>query len=530
MTMTETRPRDDAGHDEPAPPDVPTAPTREGGLLGLFGSGDPSVLGRLWIGTALLFLLGSALLGTLIQVEGLKVDTADLFSVKAYPYAFSLQWVAAVFLAAIPLFIGVATIVVPRQLGTRTVAFPRAAAAAYWAYALGGGMVVLSYLIKGGPFGSNEKAVDLFLASLAMVCVALILASVTLATTVVGYRPPGMWLHRVPAFSWSILVAATLWIANLAVVGGLLVLLYVDHRYRAFNLTGPGDIDKWLTVARTQPMVYAIGIPVLGFAADVVPVLTGRRLSRHGVVIGGIGAMGALSFGGWAVAQVINPDVNHELLYVAMGIAVAFPALLVLGGVLECLAKGRPRFAPPLLFALLSLLLFVAAVIAGAVRVVHPFHLVGTTADTSVMVLVVAAAVIAAIGAVHWWWPQILGQAPRTLLGSLAALAFFVGGGLWGVALLVAGFLDEPFVQQGIGYAPRDGVEALNGVAMVGAALFTLGVLVFVANVLGTLSRDQDAEIPADPWDGATLEWAPDPAAVPVASPTPLLDQKEAGA
>ena len=98
-----------------------------------------------------------------------------------------------------------ATIVVPNQVGAESIAFPRAAAAAFWTYLIGGGMVVVSYLINGGPFGGNDKGVDLFLASLGMVVVALVLASICLATTVLALRTTGMSLARVPLFAWSML-------------------------------------------------------------------------------------------------------------------------------------------------------------------------------------------------------------------------------------------------------------------------------------------------------------------------------------
>jgi cytochrome c oxidase subunit 1 len=81
----------------------------------------------------------------------------------------------------------------------------------------------------------------------------------------------------------------------------------------------------------------------------------------------------------------------------------------------------------------------------------------------------------------------------------------------------------------------EDGVEALNGLWTAGAALGALGaLLVLVALVTGRGKADGD--VPADPWDGHTLEWAtaspPAPGGPgpiePVTSATPLLDRKEA--
>ncbi|MGI8661878.1 MAG: cbb3-type cytochrome c oxidase subunit I [Acidimicrobiales bacterium] len=529
MTMTETRP---SAAPAPTPDDRGDAATvgRQPGLISVFGSGDPAVIGRLWIGTSVLFTLGGLVLAALIGAESLKTLTFNVLGRDTYFQAFSLDHVGLVFLAAIPMLIGVGTIVVPRQVGADTVAFPRAAAAAYWAYLLGGVMTVASYLINGGPGGGSVEGVDLFLVALAMVCAALILASICLVTTVLALRPAGLTLDRVPAFAWSILVAATIWIAGLAVLVGVLGVLYVDHRYRAFNLGdgNSGTIETWLTFVRTQPQVYAIGIPVLGFAADVVPTLTGRPQKRHGIVLGAIGAFGVLSFGAWTLAAHDHPHLYREALYSLMAVAALLPVVAILGGLVESLIKGKPAVRAPLVFALAAMLMLGAGVLVGALQVVARLHLIGTAADDSVTFYVVGAAIIAGIGAVHWWWPQIVGQHLKQPLASACAGLLLLGTILWALPLLVAGLLDEPLGRLG---AVRDGVELLNGVSMLGAAVAALGVLLLVANIAGSLGRStDDADIPADPWDGFTLEWATEPATVAVASPTPLLDHKEASA
>jgi heme/copper-type cytochrome/quinol oxidase subunit 1 len=527
MTMTETRPADAPApaaddHGEEAGQAGPPA------IVGVFGTGNPAVIGRLWIGTSLLFLLAGLVLAVLVGAEALQTATFDVFSGETYAQAFSLEHVGLVFLTSIPLLIGVATVVVPRQVGASTIAFPRAAALAYWGYLLGASMVVASYLINGGPFGGSLEGVDLFFVSLGLVCVSLILASICLATTVLGLRPAGLSLDRVPAFAWSILVATTIWIAGLAVLVGILVLLYVDHRNRAFSLGTSADIERWLTFVRMQPQVYAIGIPALGFAADVVPTLTGRPQKRHGIVVGAIGVLGVLSFGAWTVAAHDHPHLYREALFTAMAAAALLPVLAILGGVGESLVKGTVSVRAPLVFALGAVLMLGAGVAVGALEIVAPFHLIGTTADDSVLLYVVGAAVLTGIGAVHWWWPQLVGQHLKQPLATLTALALLLGTVLWALPLVVSGFLDEPLGSLG---KVRDGVEALNGVSMVGAGLLALGVLVFLANIAGSLGRNvDDAEIPTDPWDGFTLEWAADPSTVAVTSPHPLLDAKEASA
>jgi heme/copper-type cytochrome/quinol oxidase subunit 1 len=535
MTMTETRPSDAPKHEPDDHGDDATSQSQPG-LIAVFGSGDPAVIGRLWIGTSLLFLLGGLVLSVVIGAESLKTLTFDVFSQDTYFQAFSLQHVGLVFLAAMPLLVGVGTVVVPRQIGAHTIAFPRAAAGAYWAYLLGAAMTVAAYLVNGGPYGGSVEGVDLFLLSLGLVSLAIILASICIATTVLALRPAGMSLDRVPAFAWSMLVATVAWTAGLAVLVGVLALLFVDHHYRAFNLSNGSsadfarNIESWISFMRTQPQIYALGIPALGFASDVVTTLTGRPQKRHGILIASIALFGVLSFGAWTVAGITNGHIYREALFTGMSVAVLLPFLAVLGGVAESIVKGTLTVRAPLLYALGAMLVLGGALVVGALQVVAPFHLLGTTAHDAVTFGLVTAAVITGIGAAHWWWPQIVGQHLTQPLAIVTAGLLFLGGIVWIVPLAIAGFLDQPF-----GFisaaAMRDGVEVLNGVAMVGAGVVALAVVFFLINLAASLARSaDDAETLVDPWDGFTLEWAADPRAVAVTSATPLLDQKEAAA
>src|SRR4051812_21102392 len=434
MAMTETRPDPAetqlaaAGAPAGAGPSEPSRPLPQGGLTGLFGTGDHLVLGRLWIGVSIVFLLVSGLAGALLGIERFDTTHYDVLDGKNYAQTLSLHSISGIFLFLLPMLLGLAMVVVPRQVGAGAIAFPRAAAAAFWTYLIGGGMVVVSYLINGGPFGGNDKGVDLFLASLGMVVVALVLASVCLATTVLGLRTTGMSLAHVPLFAWSVLTAATIWIASFGLLFGLLVLLYVDHRYRLFAFGSSNDIDRWLRWTMTPPQVFAYAIPVLGFAGDVVPVFGRTRARRHGLALAAIGAFAGLSFGAWTyLGQSDNPRLYQQFLFVASAIAIVLPVLLFLAFFAETLIHGRPSLGSPLLFASAAMVMVLAGVLTGAIRAVHSLALIDTTADASISHYVLGAVAIAAVGGIHYWWPQVLTRPLKEGLGRLTAVLLLVG-------------------------------------------------------------------------------------------------------
>ena len=86
--------------------------------------------------------------------------------------------------------LGLAIVVVPLQVGARAIAFPRAAAASFWAWLVGGVLLMVSYLMNGGPGGGRATGVDLWIVATAMVTLALVLGAICLATTVLALRRP----------------------------------------------------------------------------------------------------------------------------------------------------------------------------------------------------------------------------------------------------------------------------------------------------------------------------------------------------
>src|SRR5947209_8602798 len=370
MAMTETRPEVETPAATRTTAPSAGVPRPAGGLAGLLGTGRHRSIGRLWVGTSLVFLAVTGVLGGVLGAERIKPETYNILNKDNFAQTLSLHGVGGVFLFALPILIGLGTIVVPRQLGAHTIAFPRAAAAAFWGYLVGGGLLVVSYLINGGPYGGNEKGVDLFLVSLAMVVTALVLALVCIATTVLAVRVRGLTLARVPLFAWSMLVAATIWIASLGLLFGILVLLYVDHRYRLFVFGADDEIAFWLRWTVTQPQVFALAIPVLGFIGDVVPVFARTRARMYGVQLAAIGAFGGLSFGGWTYLSFQHPSLPQSAIYVGVAFAILLPLLPIVAATAETLGAGRIRLSSPLLFAMTALITLLAGVMTGVVRVI----------------------------------------------------------------------------------------------------------------------------------------------------------------
>jgi heme/copper-type cytochrome/quinol oxidase subunit 1 len=527
MAITETRPESPA---TPEPAEVERyigLPEQDQpGLAGFVGTGDHASIGRIYVVLSLLFgVVGFALAA---------IDEADLTTDKPWHHLFQVYTgsrVCLVFLFLIPLFVGLATLVTPLQVGANTVAFPRAAAGALWAWIIGSGLVIASYAVDGGPYGGHTKAVDLSYAGLALVIVALVVATLCILTTVVALRTPGMFLDRVPMFSWSMLVAGSVWILSLPVLLGNIVLVYVDHHYGRPAYFGLGP-NQWpqLSWAFVQPAIYAVAIPVLGIATDAIAGMAGRRQAHRSATMALIGAFGILSFGAWAQPASYT-DVYNEALFIIFSVAIILPVLGLLGGWAMNLRDGRPSLASPLLYAFGAGVLVLVATLAGGVYTIKALELhdpawnklaVSLPYADGQFMLVVSAAMLGAAAGVVYWSSKLFGRQAQEGLAKLGAAVGTIGGLVAGLPLLVYGFALKA-------HGLKSSAHFLYGTSAAGSALVLLALVVVIAALL--VGRRTDA---VDPWgDGQTLEWQSSSPAQgggfgvlePVVSGEPLLDR-----
>jgi heme/copper-type cytochrome/quinol oxidase subunit 1 len=540
MTVTEA-PRDAAVEAAAAP--SPSAPPT--GLAAVVGSGDPRIVGKLFVGTSLLFLLASGVAGALVGFEQFDSASSDIFGAETAQRVFTLHSTTALFLGVLPLFVGLATAVVPLQVGASTIAFPRASAAAYWTWLVSSGLVLASYAFDGGPFGSEDDLVALYVAGLIALIVALAVATVSLVTTVLTLRVPGMSLRRAPLFSWSVLVAGSVWLLTLPVLAGVLLLTYLDLRYGQQFLGGSARVYDRLAWVFWQPTLYVFAVPALGVIADVVPVFARRRHRNHGAAMFLIGLAAALGFGAWAQLGVsvdgatnATPWVN-EGPWMAVGILAVLPVLGLLGLWTLTLLLGKVRLGTPLIVAVFSGLLLVAGIGAGVLTPIGDLDLVGTTWMTAQADLVLLGAALAGLAGVAFWAPKIYGKLLPDGLVRLGATLVALGALVAAVPQAVAGLVYDQarFVAGGtatVDPGDLDTVETLDLVSAIGLAVVVLGGLAAAAALAARRRRDPGD----DPWDGHTLEWttsSPPPvgnfATVPaITSEAPLYDARHAAA
>jgi heme/copper-type cytochrome/quinol oxidase subunit 1 len=490
------------------------APT---GLAGVLGSGDHKVVGRVWLVASLIHLAIVGVMAALVSAERIDGTTFSVFGAEWVGAADAYWRIGGVFLFVLPMTVGIATAIVPLQVGAPTLAFPRAAAGAAWAFILGSGLTVASFLMHGGPDGADRDGAVLFTLAFGLVLVSLIVAWISIVTTVLALRTTGMGLRRVPLFSWSALVGGAVWLLTLPVVAGLLVLAYLNARYGSFIDPSTAGTYSRISWVFATPTVYVLAVPAAGFIASVVPVFAQTRHHLHRIALGLIGALAVLSVGVWTVPSLSGAQpFLYKGPWTVVSVAAIVPFLGLLGLWANTIRKGKVVLSSPLLFGVVALLLALLGLAAGAVESIKPIEtlvdgaaktrLYGTAWGNSVLGLLMLSAAAAALGGIVYWAPKLLGSKVHEGGARLVALLVLLGAGVGNLADLVAGLLGKP---DSALLAPADNVDtikALSTVVALGDAVLVLAGLLFVLLLVQAIVK---GEAPGDdPWSGHTLEWA----------------------
>ncbi len=527
MTATATRPETEDDFGDHA------APTT-GALPSVLGTGDHKLVGLLFLGTGLLFLIVSLVAGLVVAFERLDPAVADVVSNPTdVLQLLALERFGLLFLGVLPMFVGLGLYLTPLQVGAPTIAFPRAAAAGLWTWLIGAALQLASFGINGGPWGGEPDGVDLWASSTILLLGGLLLAIVCVVTTVVAHRAPGMSLRRVPLLSWSMLVAGSIWLASIPVLLGDLVLILVDHSNGrlAFGL----NMELWGQVSWVllAPTILMVTVPVLGVAADIIPVHAGARQRFHDGVLLAIAAFGVLTFGAWARPMLATDPLTEEVLYQGVAITLLLPLLLLIGAWGNTVFKGRLNLSGPMVASILGVALIGALALVGIAIAIPQTELAGTAAVDGVATAALLAAVVGVIAALGHWSPKLFGRFVADGAVKASSTLVFLGAVVVLAAEVVAGAYDHPALGAGPIESLRDTAEAMGAVVLGGYGIATLGVLLAaLAMLTSTLGNGDDAE--DDPWGGHTLEWAtaspPPPenfVEVPmVTSAAPMLDAR----
>src|SRR5438045_6080671 len=185
------------------------------GPLGWLRSVDHKAIGRRYLATASVMFLFAGALAATMRLQ-LSRPENPFIGPDLYDQIFATHGTTMMFLFAVPVMQGLGIYFVPLMVGARAIAFPRLVAFSYWLFLFGGIFLYVSFFLSAGPdvgwfsypplaetLYTPSKRADLWAQLITFTEVASLAVAVSLITTTMKLRAPGMTLNRIPVVVWA---------------------------------------------------------------------------------------------------------------------------------------------------------------------------------------------------------------------------------------------------------------------------------------------------------------------------------------
>ena len=417
---------------------------------------------------------------------------------------------------------------VPIMIGAPDMAFPRMNNVSFWLLPASFSLLLGSSFFSGGSglgagtgwtvyaplstSGSVGPAVDMAILSLHLAGASSILGAINFITTIFNMRAPGMTLHKMPLFVWSILVTAFLLLLALPVLAAAITMLLTDRNFGTafFDAGGGGNpvLYQHLFWFFGHPEVYIMILPGFGMVSQIIATFSRKPVFGYLGMAYAMVAIGVVGFVVWAHHMFTTGlSVNMKMYFTAATMVIAVPTGIKIFSWIATMWGGSISFKTPMLWAIGFIFMFTVGGVTGVVLanggidtymqdtyyVVAHFHYVLSL-----------GAVFSLFAGFYYWFSKMSGREYNEVLGQVHFWLFFIGVN---VLFFPMHFLGLQNMARRIPDYP-DALAYWNHIASAyGYSIMAVSMGVFFVNLFWSLAAGKKAV--ANPWgEGATtLEW-----------------------
>ncbi|GIO22329.1 cytochrome c oxidase subunit I [Oceanobacillus sp. J11TS1] len=482
---------------------------------------DHKKIGILYLaGGGFFFLLGG-LEAVIIRIQLISPEN-NFISAGLYNEMITMHGTTMIFLAAMPILLGLMNFIMPLQIGARDVAFPFLNSLGFWLFLFGGLLLNLSWFTGAPDAGWTNYAplsiqspghgIDFYVMGLQLSGAGTLMGGINFIVTIVLMRAPGMTYMRMPLFTWTTFVASILILfAFPALTVGLFLMMFDRMFGSAFfdaALGGNAVIWQHLFWIFGHPEVYILILPVFGVFSEVFPTFAKKRLFGYTAMVFATFLIAFLGFMVWAHHMFtvgLGPVANSIFAVATMAIAV--PTGIKIFNWLFTLWGGSIKINSAMLWSLAFIPSFTIGGMTGVMLASavadYQYH------DTYFVIghfhyVIVGGTVFGILAGLHYWWPKMFGRYLNEVLGQISFWTFFIGFHLTFFIQHFLGLMGMP--RRYWVFLENQGLDTGNLISSIGAFFMSFGVIVFLINIIYTTIKGKKA--PGDAWgSGRTLEW-----------------------